>query len=117
MEKDWHWRKGRDCVRFAKNTWHEADTKSVESVSSKGWTKGVGSTGESGTEGAVVGSVVVGVAERLDEPLSADAVLLAEFWVDAVLPMPPRESTGASTPSTVCLRTSVGACMSSGILR
>lgn len=63
---------------------------------------------------------MVGVAERLDKPLCADAVLavlLGDSW--AGVPMPPRGKRRASMPSTdivVCLRTSVGACMS-GMLR
>lgn len=71
------------------------------------------STGESGTEGAVEGSIMARVVERLDESICADAVLaalLGDSWADedAVLPMPPRESTGASALSTVCLRCMLG---------
>lgn len=46
-----------------KNTWNEAEKKSLEIVSSKGCTKEVWSTGESEKDGAVEGSVVVGVVE------------------------------------------------------
>lgn len=51
--------------------------------------------GDSGNEAAVEGSVFVDVAERLDEPLCAEAViavLLGDSWVD--VPLPPRKVQG-----------------------
>jgi hypothetical protein len=71
--------------------------KSLGSVSSNGWTKGVGRTGFDGTEGATV-NVVVGV-ELESEPLltkEREVVGVGDVVVESAELIPPRERTGSS---------------------